>query len=203
MVSIGGGGFTLPGYVEHTRPASENTVLEIDRELIEIGREELSLSDQVQVVAEDARISLRDIPERSADVVVGDAYSGASVPWHLTTVEFNSQIEAVMKRDGLYVMNVIDYGDLDFIRSEAATLETVFSEVALFAPPSYLAGEAGGNFILVAANRPLDMQEIETAIQRRGGTEHGISGDRLAEFIGDAPILEDDYAPVDQMLGRP
>ncbi|MGD2060690.1 MAG: fused MFS/spermidine synthase, partial [Acidimicrobiia bacterium] len=28
MVSIGGGGFTLPGYVEHTRPASENTVLE-------------------------------------------------------------------------------------------------------------------------------------------------------------------------------
>ncbi len=203
MVSIGGGGFSLPGYVEHTRPASRNTVLEIDRKLIEIGREELSLSDEVDVVAEDARISLRDIPRRSADVVVGDAYSGASVPWHLTTVEFNAEIETVMRPDGFYVMNVIDYEDLEFIRSEAATLASVFSEVALFAPPSYLAGEAGGNFILLAANRPLRIPEIEIAIQRRGGTEHGISGDRLADFIDGAPVLTDDYAPVDQMLGRP
>lgn len=202
MVSIGGGGFTLPGYLEETRPGSENTVLEIDRQLIEIGREELALSDDVDVIVEDARISLRGIPEGSADVVVGDAYSGASVPWHLTTVQFNEQIERVMETDGIYVMNVIDYDDLDFIRSEAATLREVFSEVALFAPTSYLAGDAGGNFILVAANSPIDVEAIETAIRERNGTETGITDERLTRFIDGASPLVDDYAPVDQMLGR-
>lgn len=203
MVSIGGGGFTLPGYVEQTRPGSENTVLEIDRELVEIGRDELALSDDVEVVVEDARISLRGIPEDSADVVIGDAYSGASVPWHLTTVQFNTQIEGVMKPGGVYVMNVIDYGELDFIRSEAATLRQVFSDVALFAPASYLAGDAGGNFILVAANRPIDIAAIELAIRDRNGNELGISDDLLTDFIDGASPLVDDYAPVDQMLGRP
>jgi spermidine synthase len=203
MVSIGGGGFTLPGYLEATRPGSVNTVLEIDRRLVEIGRDELALSRDVDVVVEDARISLRDIPEGTADVVIGDAYSGTSVPWHLTTVEFSNQIEAVMKPDGIYVMNVIDYGDLDFVRSEAATLREVFTEVALFAPVEYLAGSSGGNFILLAAGRPLDMGAIETAIGRRGGVESGITDDALIEFIDDADPLVDDYAPVDQMLGRP
>ncbi|HUG32896.1 MAG TPA: fused MFS/spermidine synthase [Acidimicrobiia bacterium] len=202
MVSIGGGGFTLPGYIEHTRPDSENIVLEIDAKLVDIGREELTLSDDVEVVVDDARISIGDIPDDHADVVVGDAYSGASVPWHLTTIEFNEEIARILVPDGVYVMNVIDYGELDFIRAEAATLLQVFPSVALLAPPAYLSGAAGGNFILAAAFGELDTSAVESAIRARGGAEHAIEGRALDEFIGDAPILTDDYAPVDQMLGR-
>lgn len=202
-VSIGGGGFTLPGYIEATRPGSTTTVLEIDQKLVEVGREELGLSDDVEVIVADARISLRDLATDRADLIIGDAYSGASVPWHLTTVEFTNEIDRVLAPEGTYVMNVIDYGDLDFIRSEAATLEEVFAEVALFAPPSYLAGQSGGNFILVASPEPIDVPSIETAISERGGVELGIQDDRLAGFISDATVLTDDYAPVDQMLGQP
>lgn len=202
-VSIGGGGFTLPGYIEHTRPQSDNTVLEIDSKLLEVGREELGLSDEIEVIVADARISLRDLPSNHADVVVGDAYSGASVPWHLTTVEFTNQIERVLAPGGIYVMNVIDYDDLDFIRSEAATLKRVFPEVALFAPRDYIAGRAGGNFILAASHEPIDIEEIEATIRERGGIELGIEDSDLADFIGDADVLTDDFAPVDQMLGQP
>ena len=202
VVSIGGGGFTLPGYVQATRPESQNTVLEIDDELVEIGREQLALNDDVEVAVDDARISLRDIPLDSADFVIGDAYSGASVPWHLTTVEFTEQIEDILAPGGVYSMNVIDYGNLVFARSEAATLREVFSEVALFAPPDYLNGSgAGGNFIFVASDDSIDLEGVATAIQDRGGIEIGIEGERLTEFIGDARALTDDYAPVDQMLG--
>lgn len=202
VVSIGGGGFTLPGYIEHTRPSSENTVLEIDPKLVEIGYEELALTDEIDVVVDDARISLRDIPDNSAEVVIGDAYSGASVPWHLTTVEFTEQIDRVLTPDGTYTINIIDYGDLDFIRAESATLLEVFANVALFAPPEYVAGEAGGNFVLVASQEPIDVTTIEDRIAERDGTEVGIDGNDLEAFIGEAPILTDDYAPVDQMLGR-
>jgi spermidine synthase len=203
MVSIGGGGFTLPGYVQQVRPDSENIVLEIDSKLVDIGRQELALDDAIEVVVDDARLSLRDVPDDHADVVVGDAYSGASVPWHLTTLEYTFQIERALAPGGIYAMNVIDYGDLDFIRAEAATLAEVFSDVALFAPPAYLAGEGGGNFVLVAAGRPVDVAAIESTVRERGGVELGISGAELDSFIGDAGVLTDDFAPVDQMLGRP
>lgn len=203
VVSIGGGGFTMPGYVEETRPGSTNTVLEIDSKLVDIGHDELALTEEVEVVLEDARISLRDVEADSVDVVIGDAYSGASVPWHLTTVEYMSQIERVLTPAGTYVMNVIDYDDLEFVRSQALTLLEVFTQVALFAPDSYLAGSAGGNFILVAGNEAIDIDGIEERIDRRGGSERGIEGVELTAFIGEAQVLRDDFAPVDQMLGRP
>lgn len=202
-LSIGGGGFTMPGYIEHTRPGSTNTVLEIDSKLVDIGREELALTDQIIVVIDDARTSLRDLPDGSTDLVIGDAYSGASVPWHLTTVEFNRQIRRVMATEATYMMNVIDYGQLGFIRSEAATMLDVFPHVAVFAPDAYLSGEAGGNFVLVASNDPIDLAGIEAAIRQRGGSESGIEGNDLSEFIDGANVLTDDFAPVDQMLGRP
>ncbi len=203
VVSIGGGGFTLPGYIEHTRPGSTNTVLEIDSKLADIGHAELALTDDIDVVLEDARISLRDVDDGTADVVIGDAYSGASVPWHLTTVEYMTEIERVLAPTGTYVMNVIDYNDLEFVRSQALTLLEVFPNVALFAPESYLKGESGGNYILVASRDEIDISGIEQRIDNRGGSERGIEEGELDLFIGDAGVLTDDFAPVDQMLGRP
>ena len=203
VVSIGGGGFTVPGYVGATRPGSTNTVLEIDRELVDIGTAEFGLDPEIEVVVDDARISLRDLPSNTADVVVGDAFSGASVPWHLTTTEFNHQIADILKDGGVYVMNVIDYGSRRFARSEVATLLEVFEHVALLAPPSYIAGDAGGNFVIVASQWPIDRVEIERAIERRGGGEVVIDGDQLGRFVDNASVLTDDFAPVDQMLSRP
>jgi spermidine synthase len=203
IVAIGGGGFTLPSYVEAVRPGSANTVLEIDRELVDIGRTRLGLDPGIDVVVDDARISIRDLASDSADIVVGDAFSGSSVPWHLTTLEFNRQIADVLTDEGVYVMNVIDYGAQRFARSEAATLLEAFDHVALFAPPSYLDGDDGGNFVLVGSQRPIDIEAIERAVGRRGGGEVGISGGQLDRFVETAPVLTDDFAPVDQMLGRP
>lgn len=203
MVSIGGGGFTLPGYIEATRPGGLNKVLEIDARLVDIGESELSLDDTVDVVVGDARVSIRDIAPSSIDLVIGDAYSGASVPWHLTTVEFNRQISDTLGPGGIYVMNVIDYPPrLDFVRAEARTLGEVFDNVALFAPPGYLGGGRGGNYILVAGDEALDTEATQTRIAARGGSEIAIEGDRLTRFIADAQILTDDHAPVDQLLMR-
>lgn len=202
VVSIGGGGFTLPGYFQSTRPGSDNIVLEIDPTLVELGHSRLALDDRVDVMVDDARISIRDLGTNSADVVIGDAFSGASVPWHLTTVEFTRQIQRILRPGGIYTMNVIDYGARRFARSAANTLTAVFHNVALFAPPSYIDGDIGGNYVLVASSEPIETGTIERAIRSRGGTETGITGESLDRFIDGAVILTDDYAPVDQMVGR-
>lgn len=200
VISIGGGGFTFNSYLAALRPGTDHVTLEIDRLLVDIGREHLGLAEDAEVVIDDARRSLLDIDENWADLVIGDAFSGLSVPWHLTTVEYVNEIAARLSEGGIYTMNVIDYGDLDFVRSETATLQQVFEHVAVFAPPRYVAGEAGGNFVLVGSDSPIPGEDIQRAIDARGGTE--IAAD-VDEFIGDARPLTDDYAPVDQMIDRP
>lgn len=202
VVSIGGGGFTLPGYVEATRPGSDNIVLEIDPILVDIGETSLALDDDIEVVVDDARISIQRIPDASADVVIGDAFSGASVPWHLTTVEFVSEVDRILDDDGVYTMNVIDRGRLRFARAATRTLMEVFDHVTVLAPPSYFDGRGGGNFVLVASRAPLDLPGLQATIRQRGGSETGLSGGALDEWVDGSLVLTDDYAPVDQLLGR-
>jgi spermidine synthase len=200
VVSVGGGGFTMPGYLNAIRPGTDNVVLEIDRSLVDIGRDHLALGDEVTVEVGDARSTLDMIDPGATDVVIGDAFSGLSVPWHLTTEEFAHQIADRLTDSGIYTINVIDYGSAEFARSAAATLVEVFDYVSVFAPPSYLAGRNGGNFVITASNSPLDTVTTSSVINARGGFELGIEGPELEAFIDGAQILRDDFAPVDQML---
>jgi spermidine synthase len=200
VVSIGGGGFTLPGYLDATRPGTEHLVLEIDASLVEIGRRDLGFGEEAGVVIDDARRSIELVAEGSVDVVVGDAFTGLTVPWHLTTVEFVEKIADRLAPGGIYTVNVIDRAELRFARAEVATLAEVFEHVALFAPPVYLAGAQGGNFVLVGSDEPMDVDRIEEAIASRDGVEIGVTGDELARFVSGARPLRDDFAPVDQML---
>ena len=66
---------------------------------------------------------------------------------------------------------------------------------AVIATTDEFAGRTGGNFVLVAADRPIDVAAIEA------GVGPGMEvRDQLTDFVGDAPVLTDDYAPVDQLL---
>ena len=200
VVSIGGGGFTLPGYLAATRPGTEHKVLEIDASLIDIGRRHLGFEDEAEVIVDDARRSITDVASGSVDVVVGDAFTGLTVPWHLTTVEFVEMIGDTLAPGGIYTVNVIDRPEARFARAEAATLSEVFDHVAVFAPEAYFTGARGGNYVLVGSDAPIDVDEVRAALSSRGGVEVGLNGDELARFIDDARPLTDDFAPVDQML---
>jgi spermidine synthase len=202
VVSIGGGGFTLPGYLSSTRPGSGQVVLEIDESLVEIGREQLGLGSDVTVVVDDARRSIETVPADSADLVVGDAFSGLTVPWHLTTVEFLEEVSERLTPEGIYAINLIDRAELGFARAQAASMVEVFDHVAVFAPAEYLTGVTGGNFVLVGSDAPIDVGGIEAGIRESGGIEIGVSGDDLTAFVAGARPLIDDFAPVDQLISN-
>jgi spermidine synthase len=136
----------------------------------------------------------------SVDVAVGDAFTGLTVPWHLTTVEFVEMIGDTLAPGGFYTVNVIDRPEARFARAEAATLNEVFDHVAVFAPEAYFTGARGGNYVLVGSDDPIDMDRVQGALLARGGVEVGLTGDELARFIDDTRPLTDDFAPVDQML---
>jgi spermidine synthase len=204
VLYIGGGGFTLPRYFLATEGA-DATVLELDSTVVEIAEAELGLvpGPWLRIETGDARITLGDAPTDSYDAVVGDAFGGPSVPWHLTTEEFLIDVKARLRPGGVYAMNVIDHPPARFVRAEVATLNAVFGHVAVVAPPELLDGSTGGNFVLVASDSPIDGSGIESVITARNGREVVITDTDAIDFAADAQVLRDEYAPVDQLLGRP
>ena len=186
-VFIGGGGFTLPRYLAATVPGARSVVLEVDRKLVDLDRRELGLrtSPALRVRVGDARQTLRDVRSGSADLVVGDAFGGLSVPWHLATRELVEDVHRVLRPGGLYTLNLIDYGPLGFARAETATLRAVFEHVAVIDDAA-----PGGNIVLAGSDAPIeaelpgpDARQIDSARFARG-----------------ARVLTDDRAPADQLL---
>jgi len=201
---VGGGGFTLPGYLRVVRPGSTSTVLEIDPGLVDISRDRLGLTTgpDLDVHVGDARLLLGSVAGGPYDVVVGDAFGGLAVPWHLTTREFLEGVRARLAGGGVYVMNLIDYPPLRFARAELATLRLMFDSLAVVAAPDVLDGQRGSNLVLVAAVGALDAPALAARISGRGGTERVVAGGELVGFVGGAPVLTDDWAPVDQWLSQ-
>lgn len=203
---LGGGGLTFPRHLEATRPGTRSLVSEIDAGVVEIDRERLGLETRegIDVRVDDGRLGLRGLDSGSRDLVVGDAFGGISVPWHLTTREAMTDVRHVLDEDGVYAVNLIDFGDLAFARAKVATMAETFDHVAVVGAPSTVgvdsADPEGGNMVAVASGRPLDLEAIETALASRGTGWSAIGGDDVSTWVGDAQVLTDDHAPVDQLL---
>jgi spermidine synthase len=203
VLHLGGGGFSLPRYLAATRPGTTSVVFEIDAQLVEIAEDELDLQvgPDLQVRTGDARINVQDEPDDAYDFVFGDAFGGQAVPYHLATVELMAQVDRVLTDDGAYAINVIDYGPLRFARAQLATLRSVFAHVAVIAPPDQLEGRAGGNFVMVGSQAPLPVDDLAAAIARRGDELVVMSDPQdVVDFVDDAQVLRDEFAPVDQLL---
>ncbi|WP_433005834.1 fused MFS/spermidine synthase [Kribbella sp. CA-294648] len=199
VLHIGGGGLTMPHYLTATRPGTGNKVYEIDPGVIELDKAELGArpGPHLDLRVRDGRLGVRSEQTDSRDLIVMDAFGGVAVPWHLTTREIVADIRRVLEPDGLYLANIIDFGPQAFVKAGIRTIAAEFPYVGVIAEPSALAGRTGGNFVLVAADQPLP----GTAIRRRYGADGYLDDPAaLRQFIGDAPLLTDDYAPVDQLL---
>jgi spermidine synthase len=199
VVFVGGGGFTLPRWLDATRPGSHAQVLEVDGELVSFDREHLGLrtSPSLQVTVGDARISMLDEGAGSANVVVGDAFGNLAVPWHLATIEWTEEVKRVLRPGGLYALNVIDNPPLDLQRAEAATLLDVFANVRMV---TFGVAEhpLGGNAVLLASDKAIP--DSATTENKFATT---LSSDEVESFAADAQVLRDDYAPADQLLTTP
>ena len=196
VLHVGGGGFSLPRFINEVRPGSENVVLELDDQLVEIAQDQLGLTDDdnLDIRTGDARLHFRDLPTDGFDLIIGDAFAADSVPWHLTTTEVITEFERLLVSDGLYAMNVIDGDESRFARAQLDTLGETFTELSVIVPWEGIESFRT-NQILLAANRDIPRLEIEQDDGRQ------LSADEVIQYLGDNRIiLRDDFAPADQLL---
>ncbi len=202
---VGGGGATMARYVAATRPGSQNLIYEVDRGVVNLDRQRLGLrtGEGLRVRVVDGRVGLTETPSDSYDLVIGDAFGGVSVPWHLTTQETARDVQRVLGPDGVYAVNVIDFPPNRFARSEFATLASTFGHVAVMSAPASLRNQNGGNFVLVASDAPLPVEGLQAGLQGHPQGWRLLTGPDAVVWSRDTDkplILTDDYAPVDQIL---
>ncbi|MFF7791761.1 fused MFS/spermidine synthase [Streptomyces sp. NPDC007991] len=196
VVHLGGGALTLPRYVAATRPRSRQDVVEFDRGLLELVAEHLPLPEGVRVALHvaDAREWLGNAAADSADVIVADVFGGSRVPAHLTSVAFVREAARVLRGSGVYLANLPDAAPFHFLRSQLATLATVFEELVLIAEPGVLRGRRFGNAVLVAGREPVDVAALARLTAADAFPARVEHGDALREFIGGARAVRDEDA---------
>ncbi|WP_231703128.1 spermidine synthase [Tsukamurella asaccharolytica] len=192
-VHLGGGGFTLPRYIAHTRPGSRQQVLEVDRALIDAVRAAAPLPkrEQIKIRCADAALAATVLPPGmlgTVEVLVVDVFAGARTPSGLTTSEFLASLKPLLAPGAVVALNVADGPPLAFARSVIATVAEVFGAstggtVAVAAEPAVLKGRRFGNLVVVAGAVP-DGLARRLAGDPFPGTL--LSGGEVTRFVGGA-----------------
>lgn len=190
---IGGGTYTFPRYLERTH-GGRVVVAEIDPAVTDVARTHLGLSPDARIDIRDddaRRVLLRMRRDETYDLVVADAFNDLSVPFHLTTREFDDLVRAHLRPDGVYLVNVVDGIRYDFLGAYLRTLRATFSNVRLLiAKGQWPLDGRRKTFVVVASDGPIPVtpsmrpqEEVDAFLRAR-----------------DAVLLTDDHVPVDQLL---
>ena len=194
----------MPRYLAATRPGTRSTVLEIDGGVVALGRQRARrrrASPGLTIRVGDARTGLQRAAARHRfDLVVGDAFGGLAVPWHLTTREVAEQVRDVLTGDGVYAVNVIDYQPDRFARAEIGdpAVGLRARDAARRAGHAWPARAAA----TTSSSRPGSRCRWPTSSAGWPSAGPGWSPTRRRPraFAGPRRVLTDAHAPVDQLI---
>ncbi|GAA2832080.1 hypothetical protein FB468_1475 [Leucobacter komagatae] len=198
---LGGGAFSLPRYIEATRPGSRQQVVELESALVDLVREAAPLPKRasIRVRHGDARAVLGKLPagmHGAMDLIVVDIFSGSQTPAHVSSVEFYELVRPLLAPHGVVVVNAADGTGLPFVRGQLATLKSLFSEVVAVAEPQVLKGRRFGNVVIIASNSPADspVGELDWLPRLLAGGPHParlLEGQELSGLIGSTKPVTD------------
>lgn len=205
---LGGGGYTFPRFIEAKYPKAEVDVVEIDPEITRVVKKYLGVSEATRIRSfnEDGRWFVMNCKEDgSYDFIFGDAFNDLSIPYHLTTREFASDLKRLLKPDGLLLANVIDsFKEGAFMPSYIRTLEEVFGKgnVHLVTLTSDYDHIGISTCVVVASPKRLDMDDFVRVIKKGKMTSHVMPQEELQKYLKErySVVLTDDYVPVDNLI---
>ncbi len=196
---LGAGAFTLPRYIEATRPGSRQQVLELEPALVDLVRSRLPLprGASIRVRYGDARATLAKLPaglRGTVDLLVVDVFGGARIPAHVTSVEFYRECAEFLAPDGVLLVNVADGSGAAFARGQGATLSMVFGSLAVLAEAQVLRGKRFGNFVFVGSQSTLPLDWLPRIMAGGPHPAAMVEGRELRNWIAGAPVVQDSTA---------
>lgn len=136
LLILGGGAYTLPGYLAKKYPAAQIDVVEIDPDLEGIAAQyfQYAQPSNVRTYAEDARAFMNK-NEQKYDAILVDVYSDISVPFTLVTQEYAHEVRSSLAADGVVIANVIGANTercAPMLEAIYATYSSVLPESVIF-----------------------------------------------------------------------
>jgi predicted O-methyltransferase YrrM len=192
---------TVASQLSRCFPGMEIDGVELDGDLVEIGRRYFGLPTSVAAFEVDGRLFLAG-SRSTYDLVILDAFRSAYVPFHMLTIEFFKILKTHLRRDGVAALNLLSCGgERSLVDATGATLGRVFTDVRSASIP------AGINTILYASMSPM-----KKTAACSGGCEDPLETFALAhakevqKFHPGAGsgemLLTDDHAPVERLTHR-
>jgi tetratricopeptide (TPR) repeat protein len=212
VLSIGGGGYVFPRYIEKVWPGSRIDVAEIDPRVTEAAILAFGLdrNTSINTFTMDARNYIDELLYKKRtggripryDFVYGDAFNDYSVPYQLITKEFNDKIAQILTDDGVYMVNMIDIYDSGlFLGAVIKTLQQTFPCVYAVSIDKPRPAQRD-TFIIIASMRKINLENL-TVEKPAAGTNLWVLNDseiETAKEKGRGIVLTDDYVPVENML---
>jgi spermidine synthase len=212
VLYIGGGGYTLARHIEATYPNARQEIMEIDPGVTQTVYEQLGVdraTTNITTYNVDGRLMLNQLAQVDAgqyDLIIGDAFNDLSIPYHLTTLEFDQELKRLLKPDGFYLALVIDkLRGGKFIPAYTDTVLQVWPAVQILADSEPWQSSDPSTYVVAAGNVAVDPNRL-VGIHGQGRDGSSVTrimpGDLMHQWLDDAqaPILTDDYAPVDNMI---
>ncbi len=212
VLFIGGGGYTMPKLIETRYPNWSVEVIEIDPEVTEVAHAYFALPRDTSIVTYnvDARMKARDLTENTYDMIVGDAFNDFSVPYQLTTMEFNERVKELLKPEGIFIVNIVDNLTTGrFLRAYVHTLSQTFDQVYVLRDDDLWENDPRNNVTYVVVGTDSEVTEWDLRSANAAAGWHEPVSRFMPEdvrrrwFAREDPILlTDGFVPVDQMLAH-
>ncbi len=203
VIGMGGGG--VGTYLQKQVPQLEVDYVDIDPAIPELARELMLFEDgELSTVhVDDGRRFLSRRPQAKWDYIYADTYIGHSIPFHMTTVEFFREVKRHLNAGGVLGLNLMSDLKNRFGQAILRSLGSTFSRLYVFIVP-------GGNYLFLATDRPealgrAELLERARRLDPRYRFEPSL--ERMVSFHRDldidltrAPLLTDDFAPVNHLI---
>ena len=172
------------------------TAVEIDQKIIDLSYKYFKMNKDVNVVCDDGRNFIaRD--KNTYDIILVDAYSSISAPFHMTTVEFFTLVKDHLSEGGIMMMNVNMFsekkGSVNYALCD--TSHSVFGNLY-----AYYDGGGSGMEVFATKNKDRDLiNEIKNVTVPKVGLQKVVDdlGEKLKVYENTGIRLYDDTADVE------
>lgn len=168
VVHVGGAGMSVPRWIAARRPGTAQIVCEPDTALTDEVRRKLPLPPRsgIKVRAVDGLAGVAAMPTGYADAVIIDAFDDSQVPAELATIEFLQDVARIGRGAKLVVFNATDRLPFHWSKALAAGIVQTWPNCTVGAENAVWKGKRFGNLLLVAAEVPLNLAELDRRSRR-------------------------------------
>lgn len=190
------GWYSYPKYYISHYKWKKMDVVEIDQKVTNIARKyfyldklikdfDLIKNKRLNLIHEDGRTYLND-NDTKYDAILNDAFSGDNPAKTLTTLENIINIKKSLRKDWVYLTNIIsslEWNKSKFLRAEVNTLKKVFN-----------------NVYVIPCNYNDNLYDIQNIMVIASDDELLLNGVYDLILDEDELIITDDYCPIDSLI---